>query len=297
MQLNKLSIKDKNIFVKYLSVNKHNLSVYAFENIFIWSGLFDIRWDIIDDALCIFFKDKIGAFLYLPPLTKKTVSPVLLGEIFKILDGFNVNTEVSRIENIEEDSISTYLEAGLRVDFKSCDYLCRSKSIAVLSGNAYKHKRSSYNSFIKSYDYEWLEYSDDFLEECLSLYKLWSSQRKAKYADKVYSGMMDDSFNALSVLLKHYRKLACQGRVVRIKDRVKAFTFGFKLNNDTFCVLYEITDLTIKGLAQFIFSRFVSEAKDCTYVNIMDDSGLDNLKSVKLSYRPVKLVKSFIARK
>jgi len=63
-----------------------------------------------------------------------------------------------------------------------------------------------------------------------------------------------------------------------------AFTFGFKLNKDTFCILYEITDLSIKGLSQFIFRQFCSELKNHRYINIMDDSGLVNLKRVKLSY-------------
>ena len=35
--------------------------------------------------------------------------------------------------------------------------------------------------------------------------------------------------------------------------------------------------------------------KGFRFVNIMDDSGLDNLKTVKESYRPVRVVPAFIA--
>jgi len=72
-----------------------------------------------------------------------------------------------------------------------------------------------------------------------------------------------------------------------------AFTFGFKLNKDTFCILYEITDLSIKGLSQFIFRQFCSELKNHRYINIMDDSGLVNLKRVKLSYHPQRTIPSY----
>jgi uncharacterized protein len=69
------------------------------------------------------------------------------------------------------------------------------------------------------------------------------------------------------------------------------------LDKDTFCILYEITDLTIKGLSQFIFRQFCSELKDYRYINVMDDSGLENLKRVKLSYRPLKVIPAYIVKR
>ena len=96
-------------------------------------------------------------------------------------------------------------------------------------------------------------------------------------------------------LLNNYRALNLQGRIVTVGNEVRAFTFGFALNSGTFCVLYEITDLTIKGLAQFIFREFCAELKSYRYINIMDDSGLENLKKVKLSYYPFKLIPAYIA--
>jgi hypothetical protein len=63
----------------------------------------------------------------------------------------------------------------------------------------------------------------------------------------------------------------------------------YEINKDTFCILYEITDLSVKGLAQFIFKEFATELTGYKYINIMDDSGLENLKKVKLSYQPEKL--------
>jgi hypothetical protein len=108
--------------------------------------------------------------------------------------------------------------------------------------------------------------------------------------------MLEDSKRCLKLMLDNYRGLSLMGRVVKINQEIKAFTFGFKLNPNTFCILYEITDLSIKGLAQFIFAEFCRELKQYKYINIMDDSGLANLKKVKLSYHPVKLVPSYIVK-
>jgi len=85
--------------------------------------------------------------------------------------------------------------------------------------------------------------------------------------------------------------------VVKVADRVTAFTLGFPINPGTFCVLYEITDLSIKGLAQFIFRQFARDLKGYRYINIMDDSGLGNLKKVKLSYHPVRAVAAYIVQR
>jgi len=295
MKLNKISLKDQGVFLKYLSLKKHDLSVYAFENIYIWKGLFDIYWEVFDDSLCVFFKDKIGCFLYLSPLTKELKVKVI-EKAFGVMSSMNSNEQVSRIENIEEQELDDYRRFGYRITQKFCEYICSRERLANLSGVAYKHKRASANYFMKNYAYEYLPFSRADAKPCLALYVLWSSQRKENYKDKIYQGMIGDSLKSLKILFESYKKLNCIGRIVKIDNRIKGFTFGFKLNQDTFCVLYEITDLSVKGLAQFIFSEFSRELERYKYINIMDDSGLDNLKKAKLSYKPVRLVSSYIVQ-
>ncbi len=122
-------------------------------------------------------------------------------------------------------------------------------------------------------------------------------ERQSQNQDRIYQGMLEDSRNCLKVALDNYASLGFMGRAVKIDKEIKAFTFGFRLNPDTFCILYEIADLSIKGLSQFIFRRFCSELEGYKYINIMDDSGLDNLKKVKLSYYPAKLIPAYIAKR
>ena len=83
MKLRNFTLKDKTLFLSYLNLKGHELSPYAFGNIYIWKGLFDIEWFVIEESLCIFFKDKIGCFLYLPPLGKNK-SPEVIKEVFQV---------------------------------------------------------------------------------------------------------------------------------------------------------------------------------------------------------------------
>ncbi len=296
MKLNNISLKDKGIFNKFLSLKPHQLSTYAFENIYIWKGLFDIQWFVFHDSLCVFFQDKFGCFLYLAPLSKKK-NPGVIQKTFESMDRFNKNKDISRIENIEEPDISFYEDLGYACENKSYDYLCSRGELAKLRGNQFKSKRSCLNYFIKHYDFEYLPFSLKDAEGCLDLYNIWKEEREKRVKDPVYRGMIGDTLICLKVALKDYRNLGLTGRVVKIDKEIKAFTFGFKLSLDTFCILYEITDLSIKGLSQFIFRQFSSELKGYNYINVMDDSGLENLKAVKLSYRPIKLIPAYIAKR
>jgi hypothetical protein len=293
MRPNKLSVKDKALFAKYLALDYHELSPYAFENILLWRGLFEIEWLEIEGSLCVFFKDRFGCFLYLPPLAKK-INPGILREVFRILNKFNKNKEVSRIENVEAKDLSFYKDIGYVCRIKSYDYLCKREDLVNLQGAKFKSKRAGFNYFIKHYKFEYKAFSLKNKSECLELSDTWVEERKSQNKDPIYQGMLEDSRVCLKNALDAYPDLGLMGRVVRLEGKIKAFAFGFKLNVDTFCILYEVTDLTIKGLAQFIFRKFCSELKDYKYINIMDDSGLENLKKVKLSYRPARLIPAYI---
>jgi hypothetical protein len=296
IKFNNIALKDKPLFDKYLRLERHELSVYAFENIYIWKALFRVRWALIDRSLCVFFKDHFGTFLYLALLSRNK-KPQTINKVFDILGRLNKNKDVSRIENIEAKDRSYYEKLGYNGKNKSCDYLYLRNSLVNLTGNKFKSKRASYNYFVKHYEFEYQPFSIKERDACMHLYDQWMQQRKAKSKDPVYLGMLEDSRRCLKLIFNSFSGLNYQGLIVRVKKEIKGFTLGFKLNENTFCILYEITDLSIRGIAQFIFAVFSKELKGYRYINIMDDSGLENLKKVKLSYQPVRLIPAFIVSK
>jgi hypothetical protein len=294
IELKDFTLGDKEIINYYLRSQRHELAVFAFENIYLWKRLYDIFWAVIEGELCVFFKDQLGSFLYLPPLNRRKNYKVL-EKILHLLDALNPHAGIWRIETIEEKDISLYREFGLEVKYKSCDYLCQREELAELKGNKFKSQRSSCNHFTKNFEFTQAGFSLEDKEDCLWLYDIWKMERQAKVDDPLYTGMLEDSGRCLAVLLEDYPRLDCTGRVVRVGGTIRAFTFGYKLNEDTFCILYEVADLSCKGIAQFIFREFCRQQEGYQYVNLMDDSGLENLKQVKLSYHPVRLVPAYIA--
>lgn len=289
-----LSLADRGLFEEFLGFQAHELSVYSFTNIYIWRSLFDVRWKIIDNNLCVFFSDRTGCFLYLPPLGQN-LSPRAAEEAFKFMDSRNKNRAVSRLENVEEKDVAFLKDLGYRVSPKPGEYLCLRSSLVGLKGNAFKAKRACVNFFSKHCEHRYLDFSPAMKRDCLGLYELWAQERSSDKSDAVYKGMLKDGFSCLEGIFADYSGLDLAARVVETGGKIKAFTAGFQISPETFCVLYEFADLSVKGISQYIFRRFCQELKDYKYINIMDDSGLKNLRAVKESYRPAKLIPAFIA--
>jgi hypothetical protein len=101
---------------------------------------------------------------------------------------------------------------------------------------------------------------------------------------------------AIKRLINDYDNLDIIGLVIYINDEIKGFTVGEQINAQTASVIIEKTDFEILGCAQFIFREFTKILKDkfnVDYINVGDDMGFENLKKVKMSYRPNKLVPKY----
>ena len=295
-RLNLNNPKSKTLFEEYFGYRDHFLSSHSFINLFIWQDFFEFYYEILSNQLCIFAKSNLGTFLYLPPLGRNFDNQVTK-EVFNIMNSCNENREVSRIENIEQQHLPIYKKLGYKIYLKSKDYLHKVDDLINLRGNRFKSKRSLYNYLIKNYNVQFLEYKREDYKDCLHLFKVWQHSRLKKYNDDIYKAMLEQSGLAFKCMLKNLRFLRIASCTVKVDNKIKACSFGYKLNKETFCIIFEIADSKIKGISQFIFREFCRQQNNFRYINVMDDSGLDNLKQTKLSYRPVRLVESYCVKK
>ncbi len=296
MKKNQLKLKDRSLFDEFISASAHELSSYSFANIYIWNRLYNIFWEMFDANLCVFFQDRLGCFMNIAPLGKY-LSPKALSRSFALMDKLNRNTDISRIENIEQDQLLFFKGQGFDCAHRGNDYIYSRLQLEQLCGSGFKSKRSSVNYFTKNYSYRYLHFSKKYAGECLKLYRKWKNTRKTQGREPHYAWMLEDSLGCFKNALGLYNKLGIEGRVVLVEGELKGFTFGYRLNSDTFVILFEIADPEIKGLAQFIFREFPAELKNYKFINAMDDSGLENLKKVKLSYHPVRLAPAYCANR
>jgi hypothetical protein len=83
--------------------------------------------------------------------------------------------------------------------------------------------------------------------------------------------------------------------VVKIHEDIVAYTFGYWLTPQTWCILLEVADRSIPGLAQWVFRETcrTAMAKGATSINAMDDAGLPGLRAAKLAYRPSAILNNW----
>lgn len=290
-------LKHKPLFEKYLKKQKHYLSAFSFVNIFAWQGFFTFEFKIINDALCVFARGEAGTFMYLPPLAEN-VDAKTIEKSFEYMQGRNKKHSVARIENVPAFDQKVYSAQTYSFYNKGYEYLYYRNNLVSLTGNPYKSKRAAYNYFVNHYDYEYLIYDPSMFQECLGLYKVWAGNRKTRSKDDIYRQMIEENEAVHALVLKNYQELDLIGRVVRINGNIKAYTFGFAVSPEIFCILFEITDLSVKGLPAFIFREFCRDrdVRAYKFINAMDDFGMPDVAKTKMSFRPAVLLPSYVVQ-
>ena len=298
MQLQPLTLNDKPIFDAYAHRTCPRLSHYAFAPLYVWKEHFQYYWTRLAGHLCILAKQGEDYFMPILPMPcdpeNRTYRNVIRTAYQFMLES-NRNPHIARIENVPQELRTFFEKIGFRATLKETEYLYGTAALSKLSGNRFKSKRNAYNAFIARYpSAEFRPYCTADREACLALYEAWHAARAATCEDAIYCAMLEDSQSAHRIAIADMEALGLYGRIVRIDEKIRGYTFGYPLNADTFCVLFEITELGIKGLAQFIYREFCKELVGTyRWVNAMDDSGLENLKRVKRSYHPVELLPSY----
>ncbi len=294
MELHPLTLEEKPVFDSFASKIGAKLTSYAFAPHYIWSQHFAYYWSIIEDHFCVFAKYGEDYFLPILPMGEPYSIEVARATFQYCLES-NKNPQIARIENVPEPLLLDFKNEDYHIVKKETEYIYRTEKLVNLSGSGYKSKRNAYNAFVaRNPSAKLTPFHKDDMETCFELYDCWHRSRAELCNDEFYLAMLADSTSAHNIGIKHAQELGLIGRVVRIAGEIKAYTFGYPLNSDMFCVLFEISDLNIYGLSQFINREFCREIMPkYKWVNAMDDSGLENLKRVKLSYHPTTLLPSY----
>lgn len=298
MQLRPLTLDDKSLFDNYVSRMQTHLSSYAFTPLFIWQDHFQFYWTLRHNYISVFAKQGSDYFMPILPIPYAVNNPAYIEnvhEIYQFMIEKNRNPQIARIENVPEELLPAFKDEGFTAHRKETEYIYRSKDLSELRGDRYKQQRNTYNAFVARFPaVTSTPYQVADRKACLELYENWRKSRTEKYDDPIYQAMLEDSQTAHLIGITNAEELGLIGRIIRINGRLCAYTFGYRLNSEMFCILFEIADLNIKGLAQFIFREFCKElTKSYQWINTMDDSGLENLRRVKLAYHPKRLLPTY----
>lgn len=297
----------------YLAHVKTQLSDYSFASNFIWLSQSSGFYGIINDTFCLFILRGEDLSMLLPPLGKKENINYAMIQCFEIMNTVNSSPAHSRIDYVCESFLAdfvNFLEEGTDiceilqdyiVEKKLVDYVYKTDDLIELKGNSYHTKRNEINKFKKIYSDFAIEMFDPKIhsDDVNLLFHNWI-QSRLKYmpheeVDIFFEGISHERY-ALKRLTQNYHDLGLIGIVLKIGGEIVGFTAGERLNENTASIIIEKTDFEILGSAQFIFREFckvIQAAYGSEYINVGDDMGFENLRKVKLSYRPSKIIPKY----
>ena len=312
-ELKPFSLKAKDIFEKHLAKIDVDISDYTFAANYIWLGNSSGFYAIINKCFCLFIMTGGELTMLLPPIGKKKNIVGAIVQCFEIMNANNSSPYYARIDYVQASTVEEFIQSADEaqsmfqmlehyiIEKRLVDYVYEVDKLIELKGNSYHTKRTEINRFQKSYENNFIEELDSrkHYDGIMTLFNKWVSDR-VKYMPKeeaeVFLEGIHAERHAVKRMLKHCEELGLTGLVIYIDGEIKGFTAGERISDDTACVIIEKTDFEVMGCAQFIFrefSKLLKEKYGVTFINVGDDMGFENLKKVKMSYRPFKLVPKF----
>ncbi|HEX4124791.1 MAG TPA: phosphatidylglycerol lysyltransferase domain-containing protein, partial [Tepidisphaeraceae bacterium] len=270
--LRPVELADRTLIDSYLRSLAEPISDYTFSQLFTWRNSLRIGWKLIDGHLCVFANGSGDLTLLLPPIGEGR-SDRALAESFELMDAYNIDhgvPERTRVEYASAELLGRLDCAGLDVRPMGADYVYDVNRMIDLAGGDLASKRQAKNRFMRNYAYRVEEYrAADHMPGCLALLDEWKVHQDANHLEEPNAASIkrDKESIATRLCLESSQILGMQGMVVLVRDTaaegagggdwsLRGFTFGEPLGHNQSSITIEKTDLSTKGLAQFIFSEF-----------------------------------------
>ena len=290
MDFHSPTLQDKGWVTKAFLEGQTDCCEYCFGNIYMWSDIYDNK--IYNDNGIFISADFTDEPIFCYPIgngdKKSTIS-----KLIEFAKSLNVNLEFFGLTEKDRDVLNYLFPNQFDIhetrDF--FDYLYKSEDLANLVGRKYHSKKNHVSYFEKNFDWKYEPINKDNIEQCLLLNDHWEGLNKQKNPEEI-----SDENKAIKKALNNYFDLDFEGGVLTIQGEIVAFTFGERLNDNTFCTHVEKAYGNIRGAYQMINREFARQLQDrYEFINREEDTGSEGLRRAKLSYQPHRLVIKYSA--
>ena len=298
LDLQEISLEKKEEINRYLRRRCSQNSEFTFTNLFMWRKSYDIRYVILDDMLCIMPRHIGGPRSATFPIgfikedgSERNIKPV----IETLIEDCKERGFQPLIRLYDERTMQKLLDTFpgkflISEDMNYFDYVYRVEDLINLSGKKYHAKKNHVNKFKSLYSWEYQSLSQGDVTECLELFDRWHENKGGEALG------LDEEREAVQELFWNWSSLDVRGGCIRVDGKMVAFSVGEPLCGKTAVIHLEHADTNYQGAFAMINQQFLEhEWQDFEYVNREEDMGIPGMRKVKESYRPVFMVKKYIA--
>ncbi len=170
------------------------------------------------------------------------------------------------------------------------DYVYAASDLIELGGNRYHKKKNLLNQFIKKYEYTYVSFGPELIEQAMAMQADWCTWRDCESSE-----VLSAENRAVYRILEDWRRLeGALGGAINVDGTMVAYTVAEQLSPDTVVIHFEKGDTQYKGVYQAINQMFLANsAGGYTFVNREQDLNDEGLRKAKLSYLPVEFLRKY----
>ena len=286
LQFEPITLDRQNDYLEVLSRCPQVASDYSFLNLWAWAEEYELRWAWDDDLIWI--RQNVPEEFYWAPVglwDKIDWQSRLRAN----LDARSVFTRVpDMLANLWQERLPQ--EIHIEDERGSWDYLYRVTDLIELKGKRYHKKKNLFNQFNRKYDFSYLSFGADMVEQAMAMQTDWCTWRDCESSD-----ILSSENRAIFKILKEWQQLAgLFGGALMVDGSMVAYTVAEALTRDMLLIHFEKGDTQYKGIYQAINQIFLANsAADYTFVNREQDLDDEGLRKAKLSYHPEDFLRKF----
>jgi hypothetical protein len=170
------------------------------------------------------------------------------------------------------------------------DYIYTVGDLTELKGNRYHKKKNLLNQFVKKYEYRYVPFESELIEQAMAMQGDWCTWRDCESSD-----ILSAENQSISRIFKTWDQLSSTlGGAILVDGAMVAYTVAESLTDQTVVIHFEKGDTQYKGIYQAINQMFLAySARHFSLVNREQDLDDPGLRKAKLSYHPVEFLQKY----
>jgi hypothetical protein len=277
-----LTLADKPLLDQLCSNFQPRISELSFAGLYLFRKAHEYQLATAADSIVVIGTGYDGSVYFLPPLGGDAAAAlkVLFADGLPLYGADDLFVE----RHLAEHSLQKEEKRD------SFDYLYLREELALLPGSRFHKKKNRINYFTTRHEYRVERFTNEQVNGCLTLLDRWYQRSRDESGRSLLLEV-----EATTEALHSAEVLGLTGIVIMVNDAVAAFAIGEQLNQETAVCHFEKADPFSEGLYQLVNREFAKNLfQECRYLNREQDLGNSGLRSAKLSYHPVELVKKYL---
>lgn len=280
------TLSDKETVQKIFDNNSTDCCEYCFGNLFMWSDVYENK---INTDNGIFISKTFKDSFYCYPRGSGDKKAVIESIIEK-----DKNAQFYGLTEKDKEELITLFPDKFEYfeDRDAFEYIYRTEDLAFLRGKKYHSKKNHASYFEKNFDWHYEEITPENIDRCIIMNDQWERLNEKKEPTEI-----ENEHEAIGKAFKSFFELGLYGGILFIENEAVAFTFGERLNSNTFCTHVEKAYADFRGAYQIINRELAASLLGkYEFINREEDTGSEGLRNAKLSYHPVKLLTKYTAK-